>query len=162
MLKRLMFVILLCVAACSPVLESTSESAQAVVTLEDGDDTLENMAVGFHRVDSSWHILTANAHELATMHCTSAQYIGHSIVDFHANLATITTMAGILAGGGELHAYPAELVRCDGGRIFTLIWSSTYKSDPNAAPEDFDHTRCVTGEASEDIYKKRRDELGLD
>lgn len=160
-MKHLLLVCLLCIAACTPAQESTGEAAQAVVTVEDGADTLENMAVGFHRVDSSWLILSANAAELAAMRCTAAQYVGQPIADFHASQATITSMATTLAAGGEIHGYPAELVRCDGTHIYTMIWSSTYRSDPNAPTVEFDHTRCLTGEVSRREWLLAKVRLGL-
>jgi two-component system, OmpR family, sensor histidine kinase VicK len=153
--------IMLFVCACSPQGESTGEAAQAVVTFEPGDETLENAAIDVHRVDSEWNILSANQHELTSMHCSSEQYVGQSIVDFHASIDTITAMAVILAGGGKLSAYPAELVRCDGVHIYVLISSNTYRPDPLAPTAEFVHTRCFTTRVSYIIWLFRKIELGL-
>jgi len=132
-------------AACAPQ-EDVGSAKQQIVTFEDGAATLQNAAIGVHRVGPDGIIISVNARELADLGYAEEDYVGHSIVDFHVDADNIAGMLATLTSGGELHNHPARLWKEDGSIAYVSIQSNTYRTAPLPAP--FVHTRCFTSSIS--------------
>ncbi|MEO8609405.1 MAG: PAS domain S-box protein [Chloroflexota bacterium] len=107
-------------------------------------DMIENAVTPIHWVDKAGQIIWANQAELDLLGYRPAEYIGHSIAEFHADQAVITVILERLSHDELLQSYEARL-RCKDGSIkYVLINSSVYRKDGQ-----FIHTRCFTHDISE-------------
>jgi PAS domain S-box-containing protein len=115
-------------------------------------DFVENATLGLHRVGPDGTILWANRAELELLGYAREEYVGRSIVEFHADKSAIEDILARLRRGEALHNYEARLTAKDGSIKHVLISSNVYTRDGQ-----FIHTRCFT----RDITERRRAEEGL-
>jgi PAS domain S-box-containing protein len=113
-------------------------------TEQDLLDFVDTAAVGLHWVASDGTILWANPADYEALGYSEAEYIGHNIVEFHADRATIDDILRRLAAGERLHNYEARLQCKDGTTRKVLITSSVRFNEAG----DFLHTRCFTVDVS--------------
>jgi PAS domain S-box-containing protein len=113
-------------------------------TQRDLVDFVDTAGVGLHWVASDGTILWANPADYEPLGYSEAEYIGHSIVDFHADADTITDILRRLSGGERLQNYEARLRCKDGSTRNVLIASSVRYGDAG----EFLHTRCFTVDVS--------------
>ena len=102
-------------------------------------DFFENAMEGLHKVGPDGTILWANQAECDLLGYAPEEYIGRSIVDFHADADVIAEILQKLQAGEALENCPARL-RCKDGTIKHVCITS------NACFEDgvFVYTRCFT------------------
>jgi PAS domain S-box-containing protein len=103
-------------------------------------DYLDNAVVGLHWVDGNGVIIWANRADYEPLGYTEAEYVGHSITEFHADAAVINDILERLLGGKSLYNYKARLLCKDGSTVSVLIASSGLFDDQ----KKFVHTRCFT------------------
>lgn len=103
-------------------------------------DYLDNAVVGLHWVDGSGTIIWANKADYEPFGYTAAEYVGHSITEFHADAAVISDILERLLAGKSLCNYKARLLCKDGSIVSVLIASSGLFDDQ----KNFLHTRCFT------------------
>ena len=115
-------------------------------------DFFENATEGLHMVGPAGTILWANQADYELLGYSAAEYVGHSIADFHADADVIADMLHKLLQGETLKDCPARL-RCKNGSIRHVLISS------NACFEDgrFAYTRCFT----RDVTQQRHAEHAL-
>lgn len=101
-------------------------------------DFIENAAMGLHWVGPDGVILWANKAELDMMGYTAEEYIGHNIVEFHAD-ERIHDILNRLACNETLNDYEAAL-RCKDGTIKYVLINSNVLFENGK----FIHTRCFT------------------
>ncbi len=102
-------------------------------------DFIENGSIGLHGVGPDGTILWANQTELTLLGYSREEYIGKSIVKFHAERSVIDEILTRLSRNETLCDYEAKL-RCKNGDIKTvLINSSVLWKDG-----EFIQTRCFT------------------
>ncbi len=102
-------------------------------------DFFDNATVGLHWVGPDGTILRANRAELDMLGYRREEYVGRSIVDFHADSEVIGDILYRLQAGEELRAYPARL-QCKNGLVKdVLIDSNVFWRNG-----EFVHTRCFT------------------
>lgn len=115
-------------------------------------DFVENATIGLHWVGPDGIIKWANKYELDSLGYTREEYIGHNIMDFHADQDKISDILTKLTNNETLINYEAPL-KCKNGSIKeVLINSSVYREDGK-----FIHTRCFTRDIS--ALKKMEKEL---
>lgn len=107
-------------------------------------DFVDTAAVGLHWVASDGTILWANPADYESLGYSEAEYIGHNIVEFHADRATIDDILRRLAAGERLNNYEA-LLRCKDGSTRKVLITSSVRFDEAG---DFVHTRCFTVDIS--------------
>ncbi len=115
-------------------------------------DFVENSPIGMHWVAADGRILWANQAELDLLGYTREEYIGHSIVEFHADPTTIKDIIQRLTSYETLHSYEAQLRCKDGDLRHVLIDSNVLRENG-----EFIHTRCFT----RDITARKHAELSL-
>jgi PAS domain S-box-containing protein len=103
-------------------------------------DYLDNAVVGLHWVDGNGTIIWANKADYEPFGYTEAEYVGHSITEFHADAAVISDILERLLAGKSLYNYKARLLCKDGSVVSVLIASSGLFDDQ----KKFVHTRCFT------------------
>jgi PAS domain S-box-containing protein len=103
-------------------------------------DYLDNANVGLHWVDGEATILWANKADYEPLGYTEDEYIGHNIMEFHADAEVIGDILARLLGGQKLYNYKARLLCKDGSTLSVLIASSGLFDDE----KNFVHTRCFT------------------
>lgn len=103
-------------------------------------DYLDNAAIGLHWVDGNAIILWANPADYEPLGYTKEEYIGHNIMEFHADQDVINDILVRLLAGETLYNYKANLLRKDGSTQSVLIASSGLFDENN----NFLHTRCFT------------------
>jgi PAS domain S-box-containing protein len=108
-------------------------------------DFVDTAAVGLHWVASDGTILWANPADYEPLGYSEAEYIGHNIVEFHADPATIADILRRLTAGERLHNYEA-LLRCKDGSTRKVVITSSVRFDETG---DFLHTRCFTVDVSQ-------------
>jgi PAS domain S-box-containing protein len=86
-------------------------------------DFFENALEGLHKVDADGTILWANKAEYSLLGYSEAEFIGHSIAEFHADQPVIEDMLKRLQNGESLVNFPARL-RCKNGAIKHVFVSS--------------------------------------
>lgn len=102
-------------------------------------DFIENGSIGLHWVGPDGTILWANKTELDLLGYTKEEYVGKSIIEFHADRSVIDDILGRLTRNETLFDYEAQM-RCKNGDIKTvLINSSVLWKDGK-----FVQTRCFT------------------
>lgn len=109
-------------------------------TEEDMLDYLDNAAIGLHWVNGNAMILWANPADYEPLGYTADEYIGHNIMDFHADQEVINDILVRLLGGETLYNYKAKLLCKDGSTLSVLIASSGLFDEE----KNFLHTRCFT------------------
>jgi len=112
---------------------------QSHASTADLEDFFENGAVALHLVGADGTILRANRAELDLLGYSAGEYIGRSIIDFHADRATINDILARLSRGEKLDRYPARLRAKDGSDRHVEITSSVQFKNGR-----FLNTRCFT------------------
>ena len=107
-------------------------------------DFLENAVEGIHKVGPDGTILWANHAELRLLGYTVDEYIGHNIMEFHADRKVITEILVRLRRGESLYNVPARLRCRDGSLKHVLIHSNVCFEQG-----EFRYTRCFTREVSQ-------------
>jgi PAS domain S-box-containing protein len=107
-------------------------------------DFIENAVVPMHWVTSDGQIAWANQAELDLLGYAKEEYIGRSIVEFHADRPVIDELLRQLSNNETVQNYQARLCCKDGSIRHVLIDSNV--SWHNG---EFAHTRCFTRDVSE-------------
>jgi PAS domain S-box-containing protein len=107
-------------------------------------DFVDTAGIGLHWVAADGTILWANPADYEPLGYSEAEYVGHSIVEFHADAATITDILRRLTAGERLQNYEARL-RCKDGSTRNVLIASSVRYDAAGA---FLHTRCFTVDVS--------------
>lgn len=116
-------------------IEETLRQSQQELT-----DFVENAPIGMHWVAADGRILWVNQAELDLLGYTREEYIGRSIVEFHADQAVIEDILGRLTSNETLHSFEAKLRCKDGDLRYVLIDSNVLRGENG----EFIHTRCFT------------------
>jgi PAS domain S-box-containing protein len=135
---------------------STNEIDRSDATVfqsqQDLSDFVENAIVCLHWVAADGTIVWANQAELDLLGYERDEYIGHSIVEFHADRATIDDLLDRLLHDRPVREYEADLICKDGSIRHVLIDSnSSWRNG------EFLRTRCFT----RDITERNRAETDL-
>lgn len=109
-------------------------------TTEDLLDFVDTAAIGLHWVASDGTILWANPSDYEPLGYSEDEYIGHNIVEFHADQAAISDILRRLTVGERLRDYEARLLCKDGSARKVLITSSVKFDEAG----EFVHIRCFT------------------
>ena len=120
--------------------------------LEELSDFVENATVALHQAGPDGTILWVNQAELALLGYTREEYVGHSIVDFHADRTVIDDILARLKNHEEIKAYRARMLAKDGTIRHVSINSSGCWENGC-----FAHSRCFTY----DITDHKRSEARL-
>ncbi|NJR46260.1 MAG: PAS domain S-box protein [Hyellaceae cyanobacterium CSU_1_1] len=107
-------------------------------------DFIENAVVPMHWITSDGKIAWANQAELDLLGYAKEEYIGRSIVEFHADRPVIDQLLRQLSNNETVQNYQARLCCKDGSIRHVLIDSNV--SWHNG---EFLHTRCFTRDVSE-------------
>jgi len=118
--------------------------AEVKRTEKDLLDFVDTAAIGLHWVAADGTILWANPADYEPLGYVEAEYIGHNIVEFHADDTTIQDILRRLTAGERLHNYEARLKCKDGSTRKVLITSSARFNETG----EFVHTRCFTVDVS--------------
>src|SRR6185312_17101514 len=105
----------------------------------DLEDFFENGTVALHLVGSDGMIQRANRAELELLGYSREEYIGHNILEFHADKPAIDDILTRLSAGEKIDRYPAKLRAKDGSIRDVEITSSAKFKDGK-----FLNTRCFT------------------
>jgi PAS domain S-box-containing protein len=108
------------------------------------EDFFENGAVALHLVGADGIILRANKAELDLLGYEAGEYIGRSIVEFHADHPVIEDILARLMRGEKLDKRPARLIAKDGSIKHVEITASAHFRDGK-----FLNTRCFTVDVTE-------------
>jgi PAS domain S-box-containing protein len=147
--------------AMVPPLPSLAHSESAVdrhpattsfYSQQDLSDFVENAIVCLHWVAADGTIIWANQAELDLLGYTSAEYIGHSITEFHVDRATIEELLDRLLHDLQVREYEADL-RCKDGSIRHVL----IDSNSSWRNGEFVRTRCFT----RDITERKQAETDL-
>jgi PAS domain S-box-containing protein len=111
---------------------------------QDLSDFVENAIVCLHWVAADGTIIWANQAELDLLGYTSEEYIGHSIIEFHANRVTIEDLLDRLLHDRPVREYEADL-RCKDGSIRHVL----IDSNSSWRNGEFVRTRCFTRDITE-------------
>jgi PAS domain S-box-containing protein len=136
-------------------LASASErqiAASSSPSQQDLSDFVENAVVCLHWVAADGTIIWANQAELDLLGYTSAEYIGHSIIEFHADRVVIDDILDRLLHDRPVREYEAAL-RCKDGTIRHVL----IDSNSSWCNGEFVRTRCFT----RDITERKRAEEDL-
>jgi len=105
----------------------------------DLEDFFENGTVALHLVGSDGTIQRANRAELELLGYSREEYIGHNILEFHADKQAIDDILTRLSAGEQIDRYPAKLRAKDGSiRDVEITSSAKFKGGK------FLNTRCFT------------------
>src|ERR1051325_2609360 len=121
-------------------------------------DFIENATIGLHWVGPDGTILWANNAELQLLGYSREEYIGHNIIEFHADGPAIADILERLSRGEDIFEYEVRLIAKDGSLRHVAISS-------NALIEDgrFVHTRCFTRDITDrkrlDDERRRAEEI---
>jgi PAS domain S-box-containing protein len=114
------------------------------------EDFLQFGTVGLHIVDSRGIILWPNQTELDLLGYTKEEYIGQSIVKFHADPSKIAAILSLLLSDRQVKNFVAPL-RCKDGHIeYMEINSSMRKLDGKVTT-----TRCFSACVTDRILKEK-------
>jgi PAS domain S-box-containing protein len=116
-------------------------------------DLLNNAALGAHTVGPDGVIQWANRYELEMLGYAAEEYIGHSVVEFHADAAEGRRILARLHAGETLRDEPARL-RCRDGSVRDVLITSNVQWDEGR----FVRTRCFT----RDVTEQRNTRLRLE
>lgn len=114
-------------------------------------DFVNTAGIGLHWVGADGTILWANAADYEPLGYTADEFIGHNIVEFHADAHVIEDILLRLASGERLKDYEARL-RCKDGSTRSVLINSSVLFDEQGR---FIHTRCFTHDITD---RKRLDE----
>jgi len=106
---------------------------------EELKDFVENAAEGLHWVGPDSLVQWANKAELELLGYSAAEYVGHSIAEFHADPEVARDMVARLSRNETLRDYEAAL-RCKDGSIRHVVVNSNARFENGV----FKHTRCFT------------------
>jgi PAS domain S-box-containing protein len=118
----------------------------------DLQDFVENASVGMHWVGPDGIIVWANRTELDMLGYSAEEYVGHHIMEFHADRSVIDDILRRLANRETLHEYEAKLL-CKDGSIREVVTNSNVLWEG----DKFIHTRCFT----RDVTERKRTEAAL-
>jgi PAS domain S-box-containing protein len=121
-------------------------------THEELEDFFENSTVPMHIVARDGTIVRANKAELAMLGYAPDEYIGKSIIGFHADRPVIDDILRRLLRHEPICEYPARLRAKDGSIRHVLVTSSA-----RTQGGEFLNTRCVTV----DVTEQKRAEASL-
>lgn len=107
-------------------------------------DFIENAVIPMHWVASDGTITWANKAELDMLGYAKEEYIGRSIVEFHADQPGINELLRRLSNNEAVQNYQAQL-RCKDGSICDVL----IDSNVSWRNGEFIHTRCFTRDVSE-------------
>jgi PAS domain S-box-containing protein len=107
-------------------------------------DFIENAVVAMHWVASDGTIVWANQAELDLLGYDRQEYIGHSIIEFHADRDSIDELLRRLSNNEIVRNYQAQLRCKDGSLRYVHI-------DSNVSWQNgkFVHTRCFTRDVTQ-------------
>jgi PAS domain S-box-containing protein len=125
---------------------ATSESDVAAAPTADLEDFFENGTVGLHLVAGDGTILRANRADYEPLGYSAEEYVGRSIVDFHADEDVIADILGRLTRGEKLDKYRARLRSKDGSIRHVEISSSVCFREGA-----FMNTRCFTVDVTDKV-----------
>jgi PAS domain S-box-containing protein len=128
-------------------LASASErqtAASSSPSQQDLSDFVENAVVCLHWVAADGTIIWANQAELDLLGYTSAEYIGHSIIEFHVDRVVIDELLDRLLHDRPVREYEADL-RCKDGTIRHVL----IDSNSSWCNGEFLRTRCFTRDITE-------------
>ena len=117
----------------------------------DLEDFFDNGAVGLHIVGADGTILRANNAEMALLGFEQHEYVGRSIVDFHADALVIQDILQRLGRGEKIERSPARLRAKDGSHRHVQITSSAKFCDNSLV-----HTRCFTVDVTNSVHAEER------
>ncbi|MGL4621889.1 MAG: CBS domain-containing protein, partial [Chroococcidiopsis sp.] len=109
-------------------------------------DFIENAVVPMHWVTSDGTISWANKAELEMLGYAKEEYIGRSIVEFHADQPVINELLSRLSNNEAVQNYQARL-RCKNGSICDVL----IDSNVSWRNGEFVHTRCFTRNVTESL-----------
>ncbi len=109
-------------------------------------DFLENAVEGLHKVGADGTILWANKAELDMLGYSPEEYIGHSIIEFHADREAIQRILETLKSGEALYDCTATLRCRDGSLKHVQIHSNVLFENGK-----FIHTRCFTRDVTDRV-----------
>lgn len=109
-------------------------------------DFIENAVVPMHWVASDGTITWANQAELEMLGYAKEEYIGRSIVEFHADRPVINELLRRLSNNEAVQNYQARL-RCKDGSICDVL----IDSNVSWRNEEFIHTSCFTRNVTESL-----------
>ncbi len=107
-------------------------------------DFVDSAALGLHWVGADGTILWANPADYEPLGYTEDDYIGHNIVEFHADDQTIQDILRRLTAGERLNNYEARL-KCKNGSTRKVLITSSVRFNETG---EFLHTRCFTVDVS--------------
>lgn len=118
-------------------------------------DFIENASVGLYWVGADGSILWANQTELDLLGYSRVGYIGHNIMEFHADNDVIEDIICRLTSKETLHDDEARL-RCQNSSVRRVLINSNVFWEE----DKFIHTRCFTRDITERKRAEReREEL---
>jgi PAS domain S-box-containing protein len=115
-------------------------------------DFIENAVLPMHWVASDGTISWANQAELEMLGYAKEEYIGRSIVEFHADRPVINELLSRLSNNEAVQNYQARL-RCKDGSICDVL----IDSNVSWRNGEFVHTRCFT----RDVSERKQTEMAL-
>jgi len=115
-------------------------------------DFFENAAIGLQSIGPDGVILWANQALLDLLGYARAEYVGHSIRQFHADPQVVRRFMERLTAGETLRDFEAPLRCRDGSTRHVLIDANVYREH-----DRFVHTRCFVRDVTE--RKRLEDEL---
>jgi PAS domain S-box-containing protein len=107
-------------------------------------DFLEHSTVGLHKVGPDGTILWANRADYELLGYTFNEYVGHSIIEFHADPGVVADMLDRLHRGETFKDFPARLRSKDGSIKHVLVNSSACFENGK-----FAYTRCFTRDVTQ-------------
>lgn len=113
-------------------------------------DFVEYAAVGLHQVGPDGAILWANQAELNMLGYSAEEYIGRSIVEFHADAYTIDDILRRLTSGETIRDYPARL-KCKDGKIKHVFIHSNGRFENGKLR----YTRCFTRDVTDKVIREQ-------
>jgi PAS domain S-box-containing protein len=115
-------------------------------------DFVENAIISLHWVAADGTIIWANQAELDLLGYTREEYIGHSIIEFHADQTAIADILERLLSNQPVQEYETDL-RCKDGSIRRVL----IDSNSSWRNGEFVRTQCFT----RDITDRKRAEAAL-
>jgi two-component system, OmpR family, sensor histidine kinase VicK len=113
-------------------------------------DFFENAGLGLHWVGPDGTIVRANRADYEPLGYGEDEYVGHNIVEFHADQEVIDDILARLSRGERLQGYPARLRARDGSLRHVVIDSSV-----NFEDGEFVNTRCITRDVTDQVQAQR-------
>jgi PAS domain S-box-containing protein len=114
-------------------------------------DFVDSAAEGLHRVAQDGTILWVNQAELDLLGYTADEYVGHNIVEFHADRDVIDDILLRLTRHETLHNQAARLRCKDGSLKHVLIHTNVRWNDDGT----FAYSRCFTRDITDRVHSER-------